>query len=157
MLRGTGLIAVVLGGLAVAVSIAVFFSFASVRRRLIVLQGRAGQADILQAVSHQVEEVRGLRGEIRSLAEQVAALRESLQGALQLVSVYRYDAFEDMGGKLSFSAAFLDARGNGVVISCINGRQEARTYAKGIEQGRSPYNLSPEEEEAIRLAMKGAG
>src|SRR3990170_2788366 len=122
MLRGTGLIAVVLGGLAVVVSIAVFFSFASVRRRLIVLQGRAGQADILQAVS-----------------------------------VYRYDAFEDMGGKLSFSAAFLDARGNGVVISCINGRQEARTYAKGIEQGRSPYNLSPEEEEAIRLAMKGAG
>src|SRR3990172_10408276 len=102
MLRGTGLIAVVLGGLAVAVSIAVFFSFASVRRRLIVLQGRAGQADILQAVSHQVGEVRGLRGEIRSLAEQVAALRESLQGALQLVSVYRYDAFEDMGGKLSF-------------------------------------------------------
>jgi hypothetical protein len=69
------------------------------------------------------------------------------------VAVHRYDAFEDMGGKLSFSAAFLDAHGTGVVISCINGRMEARTYAKPVEQGRSSYNLSPEEQEAIRLAF----
>jgi hypothetical protein len=155
MTNGTGLLAILLGALALIIAVGVFASFASVRRRLILLQGKAGQADILQAVARQVEEVRALRGEIRSLAEQLAALGEAFQGTLQRVSVFRYDAFEDMGGKLSFSAAILDARGTGMVVSCINGRQEARTYAKPIEQGRSLYNLSPEEIEAIRLAIAG--
>lgn len=153
MSNGTVLVAVLLGAVSLAVSVAVVFSFASVRRRLILLQGKAGQQDILSAVAGQVEEVRGLRGDIRGLAEQLAALGAAFQGTLQRVSVFRYDAFEDMGGKLSFSAALLDARGSGVVISCINGRQEARTYAKPVEQGRSVYNLSPEEEEAIKMAF----
>lgn len=155
MPNGTSLLAVALGALALGVAVAVFFSFASVRRRLIVLQGKAGQADILEAVAKQVEEVRALRTGIQHLSEQLAALAEAFQGALQRVAVYRYDAFEDMGGKLSFSAAFLDGRGDGLVISCINGRQEARTYAKPVERAKSAYNLSPEEEEAIRRALAG--
>jgi hypothetical protein len=58
-----------------------------------------------------------------------------------------------MGGQLSFSAAILNDLGDGLVISCINGRQEARAYAKPIQHASSPYNLSPEEQEAIRLAL----
>jgi len=65
--------------------------------------------------------------------------------------------FEDMGGQLSFSAAILNDLGDGLVISCINGRQEARTYAKPVQRASSPYNLSPEEQEAIRLALAGVG
>lgn len=155
MANGSGLIAIGLGVLALGVAVAVFLSFASVRRRLIILQGRSGQQDILEAVAVQVEEVRALRGEIRHLSEQLATLGEALLGAVQRFSVYRYDAFEDMGGKMSFSAAFLNDRGDGIVISCINGRQEARTYAKPIQAARSEYNLSPEEQEAIRQALAG--
>jgi hypothetical protein len=65
----------------------------------------------------------------------------------------RYDAFEDMGGQMSFSAALLDDFGNGVVVTAINGRTEARTYAKVVENGGSGHNLSPEEQEAISGAM----
>lgn len=155
MANGTGVLAAILGALALVIAVGVFVSFAGLRRRLILLQGKAGQADILHAVAQQVEEVRGLRGEIRNLAAELHQLAEAFQGTLQRVSVFRYDAFEDMGGKLSFSAALLDARGTGLVVSCINGRQEARTYAKPIEAGRSVYNLSPEEQEAIRLAIAG--
>ena len=82
-------------------------------------------------------------------------LAEAFRGALQRFAVYRYDAFEDMGGQLSFSAAILNDLGDGLVISCINGRQEARTYAKPVQRASSPYNLSPEEQEAIRLALAG--
>lgn len=155
MTISAGLIGVALGAFALVCSLAVFVSFSGTRRRLILLQGKQGQATIVEAVSRQVEEVRALRGDIRGLAEQVQALGQALQGALQRFAVYRYDAFEDMGGKLSFSAAFLDAHGTGVVISCINGRMEARSYAKPIERGQSPFNLSPEEQEAIRLAYSG--
>jgi len=72
--------------------------------------------------------------------------------ALRHVGVVRYDAFGDMGGRLSFSAALFDDEGNGLVISSINGRSETRTYAKPLVDLRSDHALSPEEEDAIRLA-----
>jgi hypothetical protein len=74
--------------------------------------------------------------------------------ALRHVGVVRYDAFGDMGGRLSFSAALYDDGGNGVVLSSINGRSETRTYAKALAGLRSEHNLSPEEQQAIELARR---
>ena len=54
-----------------------------------------------------------------------------MRQSLRNVAVVRYDAFGDMGGRLSFSAALLDDIGDGIVLSSINGRGESRTYAKG--------------------------
>jgi hypothetical protein len=74
--------------------------------------------------------------------------------ALRHVSVVRYDAFGDMGGRLSFSAAVFDAQGDGFVISSINGRSETRTYAKALTGYESDHTLSPEELQAIRDARE---
>jgi hypothetical protein len=68
--------------------------------------------------------------------------------------VVRYDAFGDMGGRLSFSAALLDDSGDGLVISSINGRSETRTYAKSLVGLQSDHTLSPEEQEAIETARR---
>ena len=78
-----------------------------------------------------------------------------IRAAVRHVGLLRYDAFEDVGGRLSFSCAMLDDRGNGVVLTSINGRQDTRVYAKPIAEGASAYNLSSEEEEAIRQALAG--
>ena len=75
--------------------------------------------------------------------------------ALRHVAVVRYDAFGDMGGHLSFSAALLDDNGDGLVISSINGRTETRTYAKTLVGLQSEHTLSPEEKEAIEDARRG--
>jgi hypothetical protein len=155
-MTSTDLIAIVLGVLALVVSVGVFMSVATVRRRLMVLSVRGRQEDILEAVTNQIEEVRGMRGDIRELAGELQRLAELFRGALQRFAVYRYDAFEDQGGQLSFSAAILNDHGDGLVISCINGRQEARTYAKPVARATSAFNLSPEEQEAIRMALAGA-
>jgi hypothetical protein len=72
--------------------------------------------------------------------------------ALRHVAVVRYDAFGDMGGRLSYSAAIYDDRGNGMVISSINGRSETRTYAKELVGLQSDHTLSPEEKQAIEAA-----
>ena len=77
-----------------------------------------------------------------------------IQGSVRHVALLRYDAFEDVGGRLSFSCAMLDGEGSGVVITSINGRQDTRVYAKPITGGTSSYNLSTEEEDAIRQALK---
>jgi hypothetical protein len=73
--------------------------------------------------------------------------------ALRHVGVVRYDAFGDMGGRLSFSAAVFDAQGDGFVLSSINGRSETRTYAKALLGLQSEQTLSPEEQQAIREAQ----
>ncbi len=71
------------------------------------------------------------------------------------MGLVRYDAFEDVGGRLSFSCALLDDQASGVVMTSINGRHDTRVYAKPILDGQSTYDLSVEEEEAIRQALAG--
>jgi len=71
------------------------------------------------------------------------------------VGLVRYDAFEDVGGRLSFSCAMLNDDGDGVVVTSINGRQDTRVYAKPVYRGESEHNLSDEEAAAIREAMVG--
>lgn len=83
----------------------------------------------------------------------LASLETESMKALCEVSTIRFDAFEDIGGKQSFTAAFLNSEGNGVVITGINGRQESRIYAKPIEKGESFFKLSGEETEAIDQAL----
>lgn len=85
----------------------------------------------------------------------LAALRQELGSSLRHVAVVRYDAFGDMGGRLSFSAALLDDAGDGVVISSIHARGESRTYAKGLVDGKSDTTLTPEEQQALAAARTG--
>ncbi|MBA3728776.1 MAG: DUF4446 family protein [Actinobacteria bacterium] len=106
-------------------------------------------------VAGHARSIRRLEAAVRQLAMGERRLGEFLEGAVQHVGVVRFDAFEDMGGRLSFSAALLDGRGDGVVITSINGRQDTRCYAKRVENGTSIHNLSDEEEQAIREAMGG--
>jgi hypothetical protein len=77
--------------------------------------------------------------------------------AIRDVAVVRYDALEEMSGARSFSLAMLNAEGDGVVLTSINGRTESRTYAKIIECGGASEALSPEEYRAIRAARLGQG
>jgi hypothetical protein len=98
-------------------------------------------------------EARALRAEAGDLRPTGAPTGPRDPRALTRVAVVRYDAFGDLAGALSFSAALLDDAGNGLVLSSINGRSETRTYAKGVTAGRSDAPLSPEEQEAIAEAF----
>ena len=93
-------------------------------------------------------DLEGLRGEVQ-------ALRIEATDALRHLAVVRYDAFGDMGGHLSWSMALLDDGGNGVVLTSIHGRSEARTYAKNIATWSCDQAMSPEEEEAVKFARVG--
>lgn len=90
--------------------------------------------------------------DLLGLRQEVAALRAEARDALRHLAVVRYDAFGDMGGHLSWSLALLDDGGNGVVLTSIHGRSEARSYAKSVVGWRCEQQLSPEEQEAISAA-----
>ena len=103
----------------------------------------------------QHKQIQRLEAAVRSLNATDRRQEGLIEGAVRRVGLVRYDAFEDVGGRLSFSCALLDEHGTGVVMTSINGRQDTRVYAKPIANGTSSYNLSIEEEEAIRQALAG--
>ncbi len=96
--------------------------------------------------------VDALPEDVHGLRQEVAALRAEAGDALRHLAVVRYDAFGDMGGHLSWSLALVDDGGDGVLLTSIHGRSEARTYAKSVHGWRSDQQLSPEELEAIEHA-----
>lgn len=95
--------------------------------------------------------------DLLGLRQEVAALRAEVKGSFKHLSVVRYDAFADMGGQLSWSVALLDDAGNGVVMTSIHGRSDARSYAKTVTRWKSDAQLSPEEEQAIATARSVTG
>jgi hypothetical protein len=118
-----------------------------------LLAGGDDGEDLLAAVARQVEAVDRLRGKLNLVGRETAQLRQRVSSLVGTVGLTRYDAFPDIGGHLSYSAAFLDEAGDGVVLSTINGRAEARSYAKPVRGGRSDHNLSEEERAAIAMAL----
>jgi hypothetical protein len=112
--------------------------------------------DVLRGILEgHAKSIQRLEQAVRALNQTDRRQEGLIEGAVRHVGLLRYDAFEDVGGRLSFSCALLDDHGNGVVVTSINGRQDTRVYAKPITGGRSPYHLSAEEEEAIRQALAG--
>jgi Protein of unknown function (DUF4446) len=93
-----------------------------------------------------------LPSDVVGLRQEVAALRAEAKGALRHLGVVRYDAFSDVGGRQSWSLALLDDDGNGVVLTAIHGRSEARSYAKSVAGWRSEQPMSPEEQDAVASA-----
>lgn len=98
-----------------------------------------------------------VKSELRKLGKELEVTRGELKETLQHLVVVRYDAFGDTGGKLSWSMALLDDHGDGIVLTSINSRADARTYAKEIKAFASESKLSPEEEEALDTLRKEAG
>jgi hypothetical protein len=140
------LIAIGLGVLAVILS-----ALAPGRRR----QSQPVKMDeVLQGIlDAQGDRMTRLESAVRSLAGTDRRQQGEIEGAVRNVGLVRYDAFEDVGGRLSFSCALLDDFSTGVVMTSINGRHDTRVYAKPVSEGQSSYSLSIEEEEAIRQAM----
>ena len=119
--------------------------------------GLAGLSFLMALIA--LARLRALGRRVRRLSSRGARVDAAGGGpdlsALRHVGVVRYDAFGDMGGMLSFSAAVFDAKGDGFVLSSINGRSETRTYAKALSGLHSEQSLSPEEQQAIRDAQAG--
>ena len=158
----TGLVALA----AVALALVALVAVAVLARRLRRL--RADQQAILggnapgDLVAHAAELERGfqsLNDYVQDVAQRLdgrlseAELR--VEGAIAYRALVRYDAYNEMSGRQSTSMALLDARGSGVVLSSIHHRDQARLYAKQVVEGVGRHELSPEEQEAVRVARSG--
>jgi len=135
------------------------FRFRQVRSAQRVVLGEHGQTDLVEHASALHQAFEALHGRVEEVAlhlnERMAAAEDRLDGAIAYRSLVRYDAYGEMSGHQSTTIALLDADHNGVVLSSIAHRDTARLYCKQIQAGHGEHQLSPEEEEAVRLALAG--
>jgi Protein of unknown function (DUF4446) len=124
-----------------------------------VVLGAGGRDDLVTHATNLQAAFEALHGRVEEIAERLdarmATAERRLDGAIAHRALVRYDAYGEMSGHQSVSLALLDADRNGVVISCIAHRDNARLYCKVVADGRGEHELSPEEDEAIRLALAG--
>lgn len=151
-----GIAALVAGGLALVALVLTVVGAVRLRRlradqRAVIGEGPA--RDVVSYVRELERELEGLRGEVTELRERGAVTAARLEGAITHSSVVRYDAYGEMSGRQSSSIALLDAHRNGVVLSSILHREQARLYAKRVSGGESDMELSPEEQEALDTAL----
>jgi len=144
-------------GIAVAVvgvvlAAAALLKFYRLQRSYDLLSVSEGQESMVDVIARTREEIADLSYEVVATQRDLQTTRRDLAAALRHVAVVRYDAFGDMGGRYSFSAALLDDAGDGLMITSIHGRAETRTYLKGVRAGASDIDLSPEEQQAIATA-----
>lgn len=102
-----------------------------------------------EILTKTLTEVRAAKSDLQKLEQHQQAMREQMKGCVQKVKLMRYNAFTDTGSNLSYSLAVLDENNNGVVLSSLYGREDNRSYAKPVENGKSTYQLSDEEKEVL--------
>jgi len=155
VVAGVGLLLALLLVLAVVANVRLWL----LQRRVRALFGTRGplpdQGPGLEGIilghTRQLDELqKGLEGLSTEMRQMATRLRSAVQG----VGLVRFNAFSDTGSDLSFAIAMVDAEGNGIVLLSLYGRDEARVYAKPLDKQASPYPLSDEESQALKMAIK---
>jgi Protein of unknown function (DUF4446) len=145
--------------LALVLALVLAFGLRRVRGAQRVVLGEYGRQDLVAHASALQDAFTALHARVDEVAERLdarmAAAEDRLDGAIAYRALVRYDAYGEMSGHQSMSLALLDADHNGVVLSSIAHRDTARLYCKQVHAGRGEHQLSPEEEEAVRLALAG--
>lgn len=111
-------------------------------------------ADILRSSGFQ-KTLDSLKENESDISEQIRALGSRYSHTLCKYGIVKYDAFDDVGGKLSFALAVLDSENSGFVLDAIHSRDNCFLYLKEIVRGESYIMLSEEEIEALKQAAEG--
>jgi hypothetical protein len=126
------------------------------RRQRIVL-GEQGEVDLVGHAAGLHEAFEALRSYVDDVAMRLDARLGGTEATLRSTfahrALVRYDAYNELSGRQSVSIALLDDERSGLVLSCIHHRDQARVYAKAVTDGQGELELSPEEQEAVRIAL----
>ena len=116
------------------------------------MRGKDG-ISLEKTILRNINEIDMLMESSKNHMEQIKQLKEIQLHTLNKTAIVKYDAFKEMGGKLSFALAMLDQENSGFVLNAIHSREGCYTYIKEIVKGESYIVLGEEEKEALRQAV----
>jgi hypothetical protein len=150
--------AAAVAAVALLACLALATSLRRLRRDQRVLLGDR-EVDVVAHAASMQEAFEALREYVDDTAlrldDRLAGTESGLRGTIAHRALVRYDAYNELSGQQSMSIALLDDERSGIVLSCIHHRDQARVYGKQVRDGRGELELSPEEAEAVRLALSG--
>ncbi len=106
-----------------------------------------------ESIMSRMDEIDHLISSNKKNETDIQKIYKSLKGTFQKVGLVKYDAFHEMGGKLSFSLALLNEVNDGFIINAMHSREGCYTYIKEIIDGNSIIALADEEQEALNMAI----
>lgn len=99
------------------------------------------------------EDMKLLKSNTDKNKKDIRILYKNMEKTFQKLGIVKYDAFNQMGGQLSFSLALLDENNDGFIINSVHSSEGCYSYTKEIKDGTSPISLGAEEEKALDIAM----
>ncbi|HTA06075.1 MAG TPA: DUF4446 family protein [Solirubrobacteraceae bacterium] len=137
--------------------LALMLSLRRMRRAQRLVLGEQGQEDVVAHAARLHEGFDSLQAYVDDVAQRLDGrlgdVESKLRGTIAHRSLIRYDAYNELSGHQSVSIALLDDERSGVVLTSIHHRDQARVYAKQVTDGQGELELSPEEAEAVRVAL----
>lgn len=122
------------------------------KKRYQIFMSGKGAKSLEDTLIKRLEQIDTLMESNRNNEININKLMNHIQFVFQKVGVVKYDAFHEMGGKLSFSLALLNEKDDGFIINAMHSREGCYTYIKEIVAGNSIIVLSDEEQEALDIA-----
>jgi len=117
------------------------------------MQGK--NASSLEDDMHGVfEDMKLLKNNVDRNKKDIRILYKNMERTFQKLGIVKYDAFNQMGGQLSFSLALLDENNDGFIINSVHSSEGCYSYTKEIKNGTSSISLGEEEQQALNIAMK---
>jgi len=155
-----GIAALAAGGIALAAllfAIVLAFKLRRMRQAQSAVLGDHGARDLVshaQRLELAFTELRDwVEESMQHLDSRMAGAEQRMDGCIAYSSLVRYDAYNELSGHQSSSMALLDSHRNGLVLSSIVHRDQARLYVKQVQGGEGEVALSPEEQEAVETAL----
>lgn len=133
----------------------IFYLMANIRKRnreISRLLSGTTAGDLEDVILKRFADIDAVKNNSKRLTKEHKEIQQALTICINKIGLVKYDAFEGMGGNLSFALAFMDSKNNGVVLNCMHSREGCFAYAKEIIGGESYVALSDEEKEAITRA-----
>lgn len=119
----------------------------------IFMRGKDGKS-LEKGFLEQFKTVEKLERAVKQNARDIDTIYKRMKTHYQKIGIVRYDAFQEMGGNLSFVLTMLDENNNGWVFNAMHSREGCYTYIKEIVKGESYMELGEEERESLKKAMK---
>ena len=110
-----------------------------------------------QNIMSRMDQIEYLISSNQKNENDIKSIYQNMKNVFQKVGLVKYDAFQEMGGKLSFSLALLNEINDGFIINAMHSREGCYTYIKEIIDGNSVIALADEEKEALEMAMNYNG
>ncbi len=117
-----------------------------------LMRGRDAES-LEDTIVDLIAEIDRLKASDAQKRRELKRINDNLMITYQKQGIVKYDAFQEMGGKLSFALALLDKNNNGFVINSIHSREGCYTYIKEIVKGESYILLGEEERQALAKAV----